>query len=177
MAVVPEPSCDKNNTNPQLDKRAIDATNIRGCMNQPGMSPPLLTLKSTARMWWPLAASWALMTLETPVQSALIARMPDAEINLAAWGGIIFPFTLFISSPIMMLLSASNVLSTDRASYRRLMRYTNLLSLILTALHLLVALTPLYDWIVRNLLGAPEIIISPARVGLIIVTPWSWAIV
>jgi hypothetical protein len=145
-------------------------------LNKPSAPAPALFLRDVVMMWWPLAASWALMTLETPVLSAMIARMPESDVNLAAWGGIIFPFTLFISSPIMMLLSASNVLSTDRESYRRLLRYTNLLGFGLTALHLLVALTPLYGRVARNLLNAPEVIIAPARIGLIIVTPWSWTI-
>ncbi len=145
-------------------------------MNKSSAHAPALTLRDVTRMWWPLAASWALMTMVGPIQSAVMARMPEAEVNLAAWGGIIFPFTLFISAPVMMLLSASNVLSTNRESYRSLMRFTNLLGLGLTALHLLVALTPLYGWVARNVLNAPEAIIAPARLGLIIVTPWSWAI-
>ena len=145
-------------------------------MTKPPTPPPPLTLRAAFLVWWPLAASWALMTLEGPFQSAVIARMPETEVNLAAWGGIIFPFTLFISAPIMSLLSASNVLSTDRKSYRKLMRYSNLLGLGLTVLHVGVALTPLYGWGARNLLGAPEAIITPARVGLLIVTPWSWTI-
>lgn len=145
-------------------------------MNHTSVQAPSLTFRDVTRIWWPLAASWALMTMEGPVQSAVIARMPDAEVNLAAWGGIIFPFTFFISAPIMMLLSASNVFSTDRESYRKLLRFTNLFGLGLTALHLLVALTPLYGWVARNVLEAPEVIIAPARVGLIIVTPWSWSI-
>jgi hypothetical protein len=47
---------------------------------------------------------------------------------------------------------------------------------LLTALHLIVALTPVYNFVVKGLLGAPPDIIEPARIGLIIMTPWTWTI-
>ena len=46
----------------------------------------------------------------------------------------------------------------------------------LTALHALIAFTPLYYVVVRGLLGAPEAIIEPARIGLQIMLPWTWTI-
>jgi hypothetical protein len=78
--------------------------------------------------WWPLAASWLLMSVELPAMSAFVARMPNAAINLAAYGGIVFPIALIIESPILMLLSASTALSKDWASYikiRRFMMFTS----------------------------------------------------
>jgi hypothetical protein len=47
---------------------------------------------------------------------------------------------------------------------------------LLTTLHLLVALTPIYDFVAKVLLGAPPQIIEPARIGLLIMTPWTWTI-
>jgi hypothetical protein len=44
--------------------------------------------------WWPLAASWILMSLELPALSAVIARLPNPDINLAAYGGVVFPLAL-----------------------------------------------------------------------------------
>src|SRR5665811_2234801 len=79
-------------------------------------------------------------------------------------------------SPIIMLLAASTALSKDWASYRKLRRFMMVAGAALTALHLLVALTPLYYVVVRGLIGAPAEIIEPARIGLIIMTPWTWAI-
>jgi hypothetical protein len=46
----------------------------------------------------------------------------------------------------------------------------------LTVLHVLIAFTPLYDLLVREVIGAPEEIIEPARIGLKILTPWTWFI-
>ena len=135
-----------------------------------------LTLARIARVWWPLAASWLLMGAELPALSAVIARLPNPVINLAAYGGVVFPLALIIESPIIMLLAASTALCKDWASYRKLYRFMMIASAALTALHVLVAFTPLYYVVVRGILGVPEVIVEPARIGLMIMTPWTWAI-
>ncbi len=116
------------------------------------------------------------MTLEGPAQSAVVARLPDAEANLAAWGGIVFPITLVIAAPVIMLLSAANALVTDLESYRKVRRFTMTLGLTLTLAHVAIVTTPLYDFIARQLIGAPDVTIARGRLGLLIVTPWSLAI-
>jgi hypothetical protein len=47
---------------------------------------------------------------------------------------------------------------------------------VLTAVHVLVAFTPLYYWVVEGILGVPDVIVEPARIGLMIMTPWTWSI-
>jgi len=140
-----------------------------------GIQSPL-SLKRIASVWWPLALSWLLMSIEGPAHSAVVARLANAEINLAAWGGIVFPIALIIESPAIMLLSASTALSKDWDTYRRLRRIAMLLGAALTVIHIAVAFTPLYYFVARNLIGAPEAIVEPGRLGLMIMTPWSWAI-
>ena len=49
-------------------------------------------------------------------------------------------------------------------------------SIALTAVHLGVAFTPLFDWIFNELLEAPKELLEPSRIGLRIMTPWTWAI-
>jgi hypothetical protein len=75
-----------------------------------------LTMNQVFTTWWPLAASWLLMGTELPAVSAVVARLPNPEINLAAYGGIVFPLSLIIEAPIIMLLAASTVSSKDWAS-------------------------------------------------------------
>jgi len=135
-----------------------------------------LTFGRIARTWWPLAASWALMGLEGPMIAAVLARLADPKINLAAFGGIVFPLALVIEAPVIMLLAASTALSRDRQSYVMLRRFTHGLSGSLTLLHLLIVVTPLYYVVVEGLIGAPAVIVEPARVGLAIMIPWTWAI-
>jgi hypothetical protein len=126
--------------------------------------------------WWPLAASWLLMGLELPVISAVIARLANPEINLAAYGGVISPLALIIESPIIMLLAASTALSKDWASFIRIRRFMMVTGVCLTLLHILLAFTPLYYVVVEHLMGMPREIIQPARIGLMIMTPWTWSI-
>ena len=137
---------------------------------------PRLSMGHIVSMWWPLALSWLLMAAEGPALSAVAARLPNPEINLAAFGGVVYPLSLIIEAPIIMLLSASTALSRDWNSYRKLKRFTMVMGAILTAVHVLVAFTPLYDVVVVQLIRPPAEIVEPARLGLMIMVPWSWAI-
>ncbi len=134
---------------------------------------PPLTLRRIVRTWWPLAVSWLLMTSELPLMSAVIARLPDSEINLAAWG-VVFALSTIVQAPSVMLLAASTALSKDWHSYVKLRRFMLGLGASLTVLHALIAFTPLYDVVMGHLIGAPVEIIEPARLGLMIMVPWSW---
>lgn len=139
-------------------------------------SPRPLRASEVAAVWAPLAGSWLLMGLELPVVSAAIARLPEANVSLAAYGGAVFPIALLIESPIIMLLAASTALARDEASYRLIRRFMRLAAGSLTLLHALVAFTPLFDLVVVHLLGVPEAVREPARTGLRIMLPWTFAI-
>ena len=140
------------------------------------MATTPLSSRRIFHTWWPLAASWLLMGIELPAISAVIARLENPAINLAAYGGIIFPLALIIESPIIMLLAASTALSKDWASFAKIRRFMMIAGASLTLLHVLIAFTPLYFVIVEKFFGAPQEIIEPARIGLMIMTPWPWAI-
>jgi hypothetical protein len=130
-----------------------------------------LTMRRITQTWWPLAAGWFFMTVEIPFISAIIARNPEPEVNLAAWG-LVFSIALILASPAMMLLSASTALSKDWPSYRKVERYTWAITALLTALHALLVFTPLFDFVVVRLMAAPDQIIAPSRTGLIIMLPY-----
>jgi hypothetical protein len=133
-------------------------------------------MRRIVQTWWPLAASWLLMAVELPAVSAVVARLANPEINLAAYGGVVFSVSLIIESPIIMLLSASTALSKDWDSYLKLRRFMMRTGALLTLLHVLITFTPLYYVVVVGLIGAPTEIIEPSRIGLMIMTPWTWAI-
>ncbi len=130
-----------------------------------------LTQRRITETWWPLAAGWFMMTVEIPFLNAVIARHPEPQVNLAAWG-LVFSVALILASPAMMLLSASTALSRDWPTYTTLHRYTWLLGLGLTAFHALLAFSPLFDLVVVGLLAAPPEIVEPARLGLAIMLPY-----
>ncbi len=133
-------------------------------------------MKRVLVTWWPLAASWLLMGVELPVLSAVVARLPNPEINLAAYGGFVFPLSLIIEAPIIMLLAASTALSKDWQSYRLIYRFMIITASLLTGLHILIAFTPIYYFVVDNIIGAPQEILAPSRIGLMIMLPWTLSI-
>ena len=135
-----------------------------------------LTLGEVVSTWLPLAGSWLLMGLELPVVSAAMARMPHATVSLAAYGGVVFPLALLIESPILMLLTASTALARDRGSYLVVRRFMFVAAGLLTVLHAVLAFTPLFDWVAATLIGVPEPVHEPARMGLRIMLPWTLSI-
>ena len=135
-----------------------------------------MSLATVIETWWPLAASWLLMGFELPAVSAAMARLPDPDRSLAAYGGVVFPLALLIESPILMLLAASTALSRDLRSYRVGRRFMFGLGLGFTALHGVVAFTPLFDVIAARWLKVPAEIVEPARLGLRIMLPWTISI-
>lgn len=116
------------------------------------------------------------MGAELPMVTAVVARMPDEEVQLAAYGSVAFPIALLVEAPIIMLLAASTALCVDHRTYLRLRRFTHRAGFALTALHAAIVFTPLYDAVARGLLGVPEAVVAPGRTGLAILLPWSWAI-
>lgn len=132
--------------------------------------------KLILKTWLPLAASWLFMGLERPLVSAFMARLQDPEISLAAYASAVFPLSLIIESPIIMLLAASTALSKDWAWYRFLRNFMAGLATVLTLIHILVAFTPLFDFLVSDILKIPEPIIEPARIGMMLMTPWTASI-
>jgi len=115
------------------------------------------------------------MTIEIPGLSAIVARLADPERHLAAWG-VAFPLVLILGAPMMMLLSASTALSKDWASYCSVRRYMWILVGTLTAIHLLLAFSPLYYFIVERIIAAPAEVVEPARLGLQLLLPWTAAV-
>ncbi|MBE0635243.1 hypothetical protein IH601_04540 [Candidatus Bipolaricaulota bacterium] len=139
-------------------------------------STSAVTTRQITRTWWPLAASWVLMALELPAINIVITRLANPEIHLAAYGSLVFPLALVVEAPIIMLLAASTAICSDWGTYRKVRRFMHILSFGLTAIHALIAFTPLYGFIARVVLSAPEEIIGPARIGLMISLPWTWSI-
>ncbi|MBC8067165.1 MAG: hypothetical protein IAG13_02435, partial [Deltaproteobacteria bacterium] len=134
------------------------------------------TRSTVVASWWPLAASWLLMSAEQPAIAAVVARLGDPAVHLAAWGGVVFAFALVIEAPIIMLLAASTELVRDRASHLALGRFTHRAGATLTLVHLLVVATPIYPWLVGEVIGVPDPVLRAARLGLALVLPWPWAI-
>ncbi|HEY4723752.1 MAG TPA: hypothetical protein VII92_17990, partial [Anaerolineae bacterium] len=68
------------------------------------MNTNALSQRRILQFWLPLASSWLLMTTEMPFISAAIARLPDAQTMIAAFG-ITASISITIESPVIMLLA------------------------------------------------------------------------
>lgn len=123
-------------------------------------------------LWLPLAASIVMMVLEPSTINIGLGRTSDPELALAAYG-VAFSLALLIEAPIIMLLDASVARSTDRAAFVLLRTFTLRLGLIVTAIGLIVSLTPLYGLLVEDLMGIPSDVAARARPTLQILSFWS----
>ena len=84
------------------------------------------------------------MSAEPPALAAVVARLANPNIHLAAYGSVAFPLIGILQAPILTLLSLSTTMSKDWDSFvkgRKLMFY---LGGGLTVLYMLITFTPLY---------------------------------
>ena len=123
------------------------------------------------RTWWPLAAGWLLLTIEIPIYTAVIARLAEPKVNLAAWG-VAFPLVLMLGAPAIAILATSTALSKDWRNYQAVRRYMWWMVALMTALHFLLAFTPLYDWLVTQVMAVPAEVVEPARLGIRLMLPY-----
>ena len=126
-------------------------------------------------LWIPLAAMWLIMGIEQPAINAAITRLADARIELAAFG-VTFSIGLLVESPIIQLLAAGTALGSSTQRYRRLMRFMHIFAVLLTVIHIVLAIPAVWQWVIGDLNGAPREIIEPARRAFVVMVPWSAAI-
>lgn len=137
--------------------------------------PGQLSYGKIFRFWLPLAATWLMMAVEGPFLAAIIARMSEEKLNLAAYG-VAYAFALVAESPVIMLMSASTALCRDRGSYRRLRNFTLWLCLGVTLLPGLCLLPPLFYFATEQLLGLPPAVAALTHHALLCLLPWAPAI-
>lgn len=131
-----------------------------------------LTQRRIFLFWLPLASSWLLMTGEIPFISAAIARLPNAETMIAAFG-ITTSISITIESPVIMLLATATALAAHRQAYLTIRRFTWHLLILVTVVQALLAFTPLYDIVIRGWMGIPGPVADAAQPGLQIMLLWS----
>jgi Na+-driven multidrug efflux pump len=136
------------------------------------MQDSLPTTRRLLLFFIPLALSSSLMTLEPLIINTALSRAPRAELTLAAYD-VMFGISLVIEAPVIMLVSASTALSGTKAAFRRLTRFSLALGVGVVAVAFLVALTPLYGWLVRDVMNIPAPVAEVARPALIIMSIWS----
>lgn len=134
-----------------------------------------LTYGKIYRFWLPLAGTWLMMAVEGPLLAAVIARMVDAELNLAAYG-VAYSFALVAEAPIIMLMSAATALVFGAESYRRLRSFTAWLTLMVTLGMALLLIPPVFDLLMLDLIGLVPEVASRVYSALLVLLPWPGAI-
>jgi hypothetical protein len=120
----------------------------------------------------PLALSWLFMAVESPISVGIISRLPDSVANTASFF-MLMAIALWIESPVIDLLSTATTLAIHRRAYRSLRAFTLSLIALVTLVHSVVALTPLYSWITLEVLDVPPHVAAAGRVAMVIMIPWS----
>jgi len=136
---------------------------------QPVGPPP--SIRQMFMLWSPIAASIAMMVLEPSIINIALGRAARAEVALAAYG-VAYGLAILIESPVIMLLDASVARSSNRGAFALVKRFTLGLALAVTALGLLVSLTPLYTIVVEQLMRIPADIAAQTRPTLQILSFW-----
>lgn len=134
-----------------------------------------LSYRKIFLFWGPLALTWLMMAAEQPFLVSVIARLDDAKFNLAAFG-IAFAFALIIEAPVIMLMSASTALVTDRHSFRKMKRFTDILNISIVIVQLIVLIPPIFNFIVQDLMGVPENVAHLTYIALFLLILWPPAI-
>jgi len=139
------------------------------------LSAPTFSYRTVAAVYIPLAAMWIMMGVEQPGLNAVIARLPAAELQLAAFG-VTFSLALIVESPVLQMLAAATALTTGRGNYRRLTNFMHVLAGALTVIHTLLALPPVYRFLIEKSAGIPHELIEPSRLAFTVMIPWAAAV-
>ena len=116
-----------------------------------------------------------MMAVEGPYLAAVVARLPDPTLGLAAYG-VAIAMAVLIEAPVIMLLSASTALVEDAVSYRRLRAFAHGLNVFSTLLLLLVLVPPVHHGLMIGVLGLPEDLAHLTYGALWCFLPWPAAI-
>ncbi|MBE0645617.1 MAG: hypothetical protein IH600_16165 [Bacteroidetes bacterium] len=134
-----------------------------------------VTTRTLLVFWLPMLATWLMMSVEGPFLAAVIARLADPKFNLAAYG-VAFSFALLVESPIIMMMSASTALVSDRTSYLRLRNFTLMLNGGITVIMLIVIIPPVFSFIASDLIGLPDEVERLTHLATALLLPWPAAI-
>jgi len=112
----------------------------------------------------PLAASALLFLMALPMISAALARIPDAQIALAAWpvtSGLFF----IVRTPVVALPEVIITLLEERGSLNELRRFSLRVGILCTLALGLLSFTPLADIYFQKIIGLPEHVADIAAAG------------
>jgi hypothetical protein len=112
-----------------------------------------------------------MMAIEGTLLTAIVARLNEPEYNLAAYG-VALAVALLVEAPVIMMMTASTALVTDRLSYFKLRNFAFSLSLIISVLMGLLAIPSVFRVASITLLKLPTPISELTIPCILILLPW-----
>ncbi len=134
-----------------------------------------LPLRRIAAFWSPLAATWLMMAFEGPFLAAVIARLPEAKFNLAAYG-VAFAFAIIVEAPVIMIMGASTALADSPHNFRKLRNFLFALNALVTLGMVVLLLPSVFNLLVRELMDVPPEVAGLTHQALLLFLPWPAAI-
>lgn len=134
------------------------------------MSSP--TYRSLLALFLPLACSGILYPLSRPIINAALARSPDPITSIVAFA-VAYSISMPLQSPMFGLRQVVTALAADRQILRIIARLNLTIAIGATASIFLVAATPLFSFIVKDLMDIPSDItrVGPAVLMVIALGP------
>ena len=144
-------------------------------IDSPIDTAPPPTTRRILSFWLPLEATWLMMAAEGPFLAAVIARLPAAKENLAAFG-VATALAWIVESPIIMMLSASNALVRDGIAYRKMRRFSFALNGAVTVIMAILIFPPVFDFVARRGVGLTPDVAAIAGRSIVFLLLWPAAI-
>lgn len=130
-----------------------------------------ITKKKLFLSWVPLAIMWIVMATEQPMITSFISRLPDATNQLAAFG-YSFALALFIEGPVVQMLSAGTAIVKSVSSYKKILKVMHALAIITTALHLILCIPAVFNFIAITIFDLPADLLNSAYWCFVLLIPW-----
>jgi hypothetical protein len=130
---------------------------------------PRLTQREIGTLFLPLAITSTMMSVSVPVINAGLARHPDAQANLAAFG-LAFSLSIFLESPVFALQQSVVAWYRGTGPTREYTRFAAGVGGIMFVIMAAVAFSPVGPFLLRTLMGAPEALVGRALHALMVAT-------
>ncbi|MCP4293946.1 MAG: hypothetical protein GY780_19115 [bacterium] len=132
-------------------------------------------LSTLFKFWLPLQSTWLMMAIEGPLLTAVIARMVEPKLNLAAYG-VAYALAIMVEAPVIMMMSAATALADSAENMRRLRNFTWFLNIGITFFMMVLIFSPAWNLVITNWMRLDPEVARLTRGALIIMLPWPAAI-
>ncbi len=119
----------------------------------------------------PLVFTGLMMTTDTPIVNAVLARQARAQESLAAFV-VAFSLAMLYEAPHIMMIETGTTLATSRQALALLRRFYIALALVMGAIGAAVVFSPLYPALVEGVMGIPAALAAAARPALAVFLLW-----